>query len=442
MRRVRSLVLSLLRHTPRLRFAARRAYWTLRGCQYRHLARHVDVDERMVFFEAYGGRSFACSPKALYLAMVEDERFAGYRFVWSFKKGACPEGFPACAETSLCGGALASAASRTSVVVRGSREYFDALARAGFIVVNNRLPEYVTPKSSQIYIQCWHGTPLKRLGYDVVPEAGGALNTASELAQRFGMDARKWTYLLSPSAFASEHLADAFGLAREHRAAVVLEEGYPRNDYLARVAKDQRLCVTARAQMGVPEGKRTVLYAPTWRDDSYASDVGYTFDCLLDLERLKELLGDEWVVLFRAHYYIANKFDFSELDGFVIDASGVDDVNVAYAAADALITDYSSVMFDYAILRRPIILHTPDRLHYEHAVRGFYFPLSEVPGPLCTATDEVAFELQHLESYADRYGEAYERFLAGFAPLDDGCASKRVIERVFFDGLMSGGDAR
>lgn len=441
-RRVRSLAFSLLRHAPRLRFAVRRVYWALRGFQYRRLARRMDVDRRLVFFEAYGGRSFACSPKALYLAMAEDERFAGFRFVWSFKEGACPEEFPACEETSLCGGALASAASRTSVVVRGSREYFDALACAGFIVVNNRLPEYVTPKSSQVYVQCWHGTPLKRLGYDVAPEAGGALNTANELAQRFGMDARKWTYLLSPSAFASGHLADAFGLARERRAAVVLEEGYPRNDYLACVAKDQRLCTAARARMGIPKGKRVVLYAPTWRDDSYASGVGYTFDCLLDLERLKELLGDGWVVLFRAHYYIANKLDFSGLEGFVIDASAVDDVNVAYAAADALVTDYSSVMFDYAILRRPIILHAPDRPHYEHAVRGFYFPLSEVPGPLCSATDEVAFELQHLESYADRYGEAYERFLARFAPLDDGFASKRVIERVFFGGLTAEGGGR
>lgn len=428
---------------PRLRFALRRGYWALRGLQYDRLARRVEVDRRLVFFEAYGGRSFACSPKALYLDMLDDPRFAGWRFVWSFKEGRCPEGFPACDGASLGGGLPASGGPRTSVVVRGSQEYFNALAEAGTIIINTRLPEYVTPKSSQVFVQCWHGTPLKRLGYDVNPEAGGALNTSGELAQRFDMDSRKWTYLLSPSPYATEHLADAFGLERERRSSVVLEEGYPRNDFLARAAADISVCQAARARLGVPEGKKALLYAPTWRDDSYASGVGYTFDCLLDLERLKKALSDDWVVLFRAHYYIANRLDLAGLEGFVIDVSGEDDVNIAYAAADALVTDYSSVMFDFALLRRPIILHAPDRLHYERVIRGFYFPLSEVPGPLYSATDEVLFELQHLQSYGERYGAAYERFVAKFAPLDDGRAAKRVIERVFFGGeRLSGGEAR
>lgn len=437
--RLRPALLRLLHYTPRLRFAVRRGYWALRGLQYSRLARRAETDRCLVFFEAYGGRSFACSPKALYLEMLDDPRFAGWRFVWSFKEGRCPEGFLACADASSCAAPPASDGLRTSVVVRGSREYFNALAAAGTIIVNTRLPEYVTPKPSQVFVQCWHGTPLKRLGYDVPSDAGGALNTADELARRFGMDSKRWTYLLSPSPYATRHLSDAFGLEPARRSGVVLEEGYPRNDFLARAAADASLCQAARIHLGVPEGKKTLLYAPTWRDDSYASGVGYTFDCLLDLERLKTALSDDWVVLFRAHYYIANKLDLAGLEGFVIDVSGEDDVNVAYAAADVLVTDYSSVMFDFALLRRPIILHAPDRRHYERAVRGFYFPLSEVPGPLYSTTDEVAFELLHLRSYGERYGAAYERFVAKFAPLDDGGASRRVIERVFFSGDRAGG---
>lgn len=398
---------------------------------YDRMAQGAGVDRRLVFFEAYGGRSFACSPKALYLALLKDPRFTEYRFVWSFKDGKLPDASGFGGRLSL--DSLSSQdAARTSFVARGSEGYFAALAQAGAIVVNTRLPEYVTPKPSQVYVQCWHGTPLKRLGYDVASEAGGALNTASELAYRFGLDARKWTYLLSPSPYASEHLADAFGLEASRRAGVVLEEGYPRNDFLVRVRHDASLCAAARARLGVPEGRKALLYAPTWRDDSYSSGVGYTFDCLLDLRRMRELLSDEWVVLFRAHYYIANKFDFAELDGFVVDVSPVDDVNLAYAAADALVTDYSSVMFDFAILRRPIILHAPDRLHYERAVRGFYFPLSEVPGPVYDETDEVAFELKTLDLYEARYGKSYEAFVDKFAPLDDGRASERVVERIFF----------
>lgn len=425
------MVLSALRHFPRLRILIRRIYWAMRRRGYDRMAQSVGVDRRLVFFEAYGGRSFACSPKALYLALLKDPRFAEHRFVWSFRGGKLPDASSFEGWLSL-DGLSSQAVARTSFVARGSEEYFAALAQAGTIVANTRLPEYVTPKPDQAYVQCWHGTPLKRLGYDVAPEAGGALNTASELAYRFGLDARKWTYLLSPSPYASEHLADAFGLEASRRADVVLEEGYPRNDFLARAKADASLCADARARLGVPEGKKVLLYAPTWRDDSYSSGVGYTFDSLLDLQRMKELLSDEWVVLFRAHYYIANKFDFAELDGFAIDASSIDDVNVVYAAADALVTDYSSVMFDFAILRRPIILHAPDRLHYERAVRGFYFPLSEVPGPVYDETDEVAFELKTLDLYEARYGKSYEAFVRKFAPLDDGHASERVVERIFF----------
>lgn len=432
--KVRSTALSALRHFPRLRILVRRAYWAMRRCGYDRMAQGVDVDRHLVFFEAYGGRSFACSPKALYLALLEDSRFANYRFVWSFKDGKLPD-VSGCGGCSSLGGFSPQDAARTSFVVRGSEDYFAALAQAGAIIVNTRLPEYVTPKPDQVYVQCWHGTPLKRLGYDVAPEAGGALNTANELAYRFGLDSRKWTYLLSPSPYASEHLADAFGLVASRRESVVLELGYPRNDFLPRAKDDASLCAVARARLGVPEGKKALLYAPTWRDDSYSSGVGYTFDCLLDLKRMKELLSDEWVVLFRAHYYIANKFDFAELDGFVVDVSSVDDVNLVYAAADALVTDYSSVMFDFAILRRPIILHAPDRLHYERAVRGFYFPLSEVPGPVYDETDEVAFELKTLNLYEARYGRSYEAFVRKFAPLDDGRASERVVERIFFDGV-------
>ena len=229
----------------------------------------------------------------------------------------------------------------------------ETLARAGCIVVNNRLPEYVYPKDDQVYVQCWHGAPLKRLGYDVEIEMESALNTTNELAERFGMDARKWTHLLSPSPYASKHLADAFGLPLEKRGSVIVEEGYPRNDALVRSRGDESVRARLRDSLGVPEGKRVLLYAPTWRDDSYQDGVGYTFDYLLDFDLMRQQLGDEWVVLFRPHYYIANQFDFSAYEGFVIDVSKVDDVNDLYLASDVLLTDYSSVMFDYANLRSP-----------------------------------------------------------------------------------------
>lgn len=423
-RLVRSAGLGILRHLPRTRLFVRKSYWHLQGRKYDRLASRVPVDERLVFFESFGGRSFSCSPRALYLEMLGQERFSGYRFVWSFKGAA---------RTQEAAGERALLDPRTTVVQRGSEAYFRALASAKVLVLNTRLPEYVTPKPDQVFVQCWHGTPLKRLGYDVKIETTNALNTTRELADRFGMDAEKWTYLLSPSPYTSEHLADAFGLARERRPRVVLEEGYPRNDELARAAADptgarQR---ELRERLGIPAGKKVLLYAPTWRDDSYQAGVGYTFDYLIDFDLLARELGDEWVVLFRPHYYIANSFDFSAYEGFVIDVSGWPNVNELYIAADALVTDYSSVMFDYAILRRPILLFVPDIEKYAQDIRGFYLDLAEIPGPRCVTTEELAGCLMDLEGYWDAYRTRYDAYVRRFCPKDDGHASARVIDRIW-----------
>ena len=423
-RALRSAGLGILRYMPKTRLMVRKRYWAREGRKYNKLAQATPVDEKLVFFESFGGRSFSCSPRAIYLAMLKQDRFADYRFVWCFKGAR---------RTGEAGEEGLLANDRTQIVQRGSGEYFKALASSKVLVLNTRLPEYVDPKPDQIFVQCWHGTPLKRLGYDVQIETTNALNTTQELADRFGLDAQKWTYLLSPSAYTSQHLADAFGLPEERRASVVLEEGYPRNDEIALAhadatnAKQREL----REQLGIPEGKKALLYAPTWRDDSYKAGVGYTFDYLIDFDLLRRELGDEWVVLFRPHYYIANHFDFSAYEGFVIDVAKWSNINELYIAADALVTDYSSVMFDYAILRRPIMLFVPDYETYANDIRGFYFDLKEIPGPHCMETGELVDTLKDLDGYWKKYRSAYADYVKRFCPKDDGHAAERVIDRVW-----------
>ena len=423
-RLTRAAGLGVLRHLPRTRLLVRKVYWRRQGRKYDRLASGVSVDEKLVFFESFGGRSLSCSPRAIYLSMLGQPRFDDYRFIWSFKGAELAEQMRSSEEL---------ADPHVTVVQRGSEEYFRALAASKVLVLNTRLPEYVTPKPEQVFVQCWHGTPLKRLGYDVKIETTNALNTTSELADRFGMDAAKWTYLLSPSPYTSQHLADAFGLPEERRAKVIIEEGYPRNDEIALAAADpmQARRTRVRALLGIPEGKRALLYAPTWRDDSYQAGVGYTFDYLIDFDLLRRELGEEWVVLFRPHYYIANHFDFSAYEGFVIDVSAWNNVNDLYIAVDALVTDYSSVMFDYAILRRPIMLFVPDYDTYANDIRGFYFDLSEIPGPHCRETGELVRTLRDPDGYWASYGEAYDAYVRRFCPKDDGHAAERVIERVW-----------
>lgn len=415
-RAARTAAFAVLRHTPRLRLMVRHTYWRVQRWRYERLSKGVTMDARQVFFEAYGGRSISCSPKALYQAMLADGRYDGYRFVWSVR-----EKEREAAEREL--------GDRTRIVTRGSRDYYEALAGSGTLILNTRLPEYVWPRKGQTYVQCWHGTPLKRLGYDVTIETSNALNTTAELASRFGLDACKWTYLLSPSAYTTRHLCDAFGLPEGKRGAVVIEEGYPRNDELAR--NDDVTLASICKRLGIPDGRKVLLYAPTWRDDSYRAGVGYTFDYLLDLDLLRRELGEGWTVLFRAHYYIANEFDFLAYGDFVVDVSGVDDVNDLYLAADVLVTDYSSVMFDYANTGRPMVLFVPDRKHYDESIRGFYLDFDAIPAPKCETSEQVADQLRQLDTWPERYGDAYRAFRQTYCPHDDGRASERVLERVF-----------
>jgi CDP-glycerol glycerophosphotransferase len=416
---IKKQVLGFLRRTPRLRRVVREMTWRLKRIRYERLVRKVVSEPRTILFESYGGRSYACSPKALFEALYEDRRFDGWHFIWAFRE---PEEKVALLPKT-----------RVTLVKRMSREYLRACARATYWIANNRMPEFLYPRPEQTYVQCWHGTPLKRLGFDVAADAQAALNTAAELAGRFAIDAKKWTWLLSPSPYTSEHLTSAFGRSADQKS-LVIEEGYPRNDAIVATSQSPSTGEEIEAikqRLGNPLDKQVLLYAPTWRDDSYQAGVGYTQDALLDFELLQRTLEADWVILLRAHYYIANHLNINQWQGFVYDVSRIEDVNDLYLISDALLTDYSSVFFDFANTSRPLLFYWPDLDHYGDRVRGFYFDPKTLPGPQCRTSEEVASALGDIDGWHVRYGSAYETFRQTFCPKDDGNATKRVIEKLF-----------
>ena len=409
-----------MRHTPKTRLTARKVYWGLQQKRYEWLAAKTSVDDKLVFFESFYGRWYADSPKALYEQMLQDSRFDDFVFVWSFKSDV---------DTA----AFALDWDRTVVVAHGRNDYFEALSMAKYLVANVRLPEYVYPMEGQAFVQCWHGTPLKKLAADVSVQTNAALNTADELAWRYAIDSRKWAYLLSASPYASEHLASAFSLPAGRKGAVVLEVGDPGNDVLVQAKANPQLACAARERLGIPAGKKALLYAPTWRDDSYKAGQGYLLGHLPDFDLLRQRIGAGWVVLFRPHYNIVDSFDFAAYDGFVIDASKSPDISECMLASDALASDYSSVIFDYGNTGKPLLLYVPDLEHYESKLHDFYFDIREVPGPLCRTSEELCDAVLALDTYHSRFGRAYEAFTERFCPFDDGHASERVLQRVFGD---------
>ncbi|MGH3303540.1 MAG: CDP-glycerol glycerophosphotransferase family protein, partial [Streptosporangiaceae bacterium] len=300
---------------------------------------------------------------------------------------------------------------------------WDALARSAYLVSNDDMPRGFTKRPGQLYLQTWHGTPLKRIGFDVakMQSVGG-----SEYLRLLAHDIACWDVLLSPSPVSTPILQRAFRFGGE-----VLESGYPRNDILA---SDDGAAIAARARerIGVPAGKRVVMYAPTWRDNQFYASGRYRFDLRLDLDRAWHELGDDYVILLRGHHQMADDVPAGARRGFVVNVTGYPDVAELFLASDALITDYSSMMCDFAVTGRPMLFFTYDLTDYRDSVRGLYVDLErEAPGPLLASSDEVIGAIGSLETISARYQDAYAAFVAKFCPLDDGKAGARVCDRLF-----------
>ena len=408
-------VFDFVKGHPGLRLTLRRLLRVLRAGVYRLRTLGVRPDTHTVLFCSYHGKSASCSPRAVYERMRVLPEFEGYRFLWAVGE---PDRF-----------ADLAAEPRTEVIPFGGAAFERAMAGAGYWIFNITLPEHISPRRGQTYLQCWHGTPLKRLGYDI-NEDGNAMNSLAEIHRKYRLEGEKVDYFLSPSPFASKCFRSAWQLDRWGKGDAILEVGYPRNDRLVNASEEERTAL--RRKLGIPEGKRAVLYTPTFRDDQHISGQGYAYRPGVDFGELRQKLGDDWVILFRAHYLVASAFDFTAYPGFVLDVSGVADINDLYIASDLMITDYSSTMFDYAVLRRPILFYMYDLEQYRDRLRGFYFDLNELPGTILTRQDELAPAILHTKDFV--WTDEWEAFRQRFAPLEDGKAADRVIRALLKEG--------
>jgi CDP-glycerol glycerophosphotransferase len=311
-----------------------------------------------------------------------------------------------------------------TAVLRGTREYFDALARSRFIVSNDDMTAPFRKRDGQVYVQTWHGTPLKRIGFDIEnPQFISGTAYFDHLAR----DVAQWDLLVSPNPFSTPIMRRAFRYEGE-----IAEDGYPRNDLL-HGPDAAKTAAEVRARLGLPPGKRVVLYAPTWRDNQvYANGKRYRFDMRLDLEQAWKALGDDYVFLIRGHHQMADDAPSGMRPDFAINVTAYPDIAELYLVSDVLLTDYSSAMFDFAVTGRPMVFFTYDLAEYRDKLRGFYFDFeAQAPGPLLATSAEVVSALEDIDDLAASYHDAYQRFAEKFCPLDDGHAAARLCDRIF-----------
>lgn len=367
------------------------------------------VDKRMILFESYWGRQFACSPRALFEELCRSGARKKYKIVWAFEE---PERFRE----------LFLEYKNVRLVRYHSREHIACYARAGFWITNSRTPAGIWKKRGQTYIQTWHGTPLKKIGCDVVNHQD--IPAANRRTYRnYRKEGRQLDYLVSPSPFYTEKLGSALDM--KNMAGRVLEAGYPRNDCLFTFTGADVSAL--KEELGIPRDKKVILYAPTWRENQHEAGVGYTYRMGLDLQGLKEELAPDYVILFRVHYMVRRLFDFNEYEGFLYDVSDYSDISRLYTIADMLVTDYSSVFFDFANLKRPILFYMYDFQEYKEELRDFYFDISLLPGPVIKEEANLGRAVRELED-SFVYDEKYQAFNKRFNPHPQPC-SKEVLKR-------------
>jgi CDP-glycerol glycerophosphotransferase (TagB/SpsB family)/glycosyltransferase involved in cell wall biosynthesis len=392
-----------LREVKRRLAPLKRPVGTLVTRSHYRLQRLLPVRDDLAVFSAYWNNGYACNPAAIHRKLLE--LAPQVRTVWVLKdKGDAdlPEG--------------------TERVRPGSFGYWRAMARARYFVNNVNFANGWIKRPEQIEVQTHHGTPLKRMGIDLAdyPAALGPMKLR-DLMRRVD----RWDYSLTSNRYTTKIWDRAYPAQY-----APLEYGYPRNDVL--VTADAAAVAAARRALDLPHGTKAILYAPTHRD--YLGRLHSP----IDLERFARLLGPGYVVLARGHYFYEGGLSGADPNAGreadtarIVDVSGHPSVEQLYLAADCLLTDYSSVMFDYANLDRPIVVYANDWDLYRKT-RGTYFDIHTLPpGPVVATEGDLAEVFRSDRWKGAEADEARAMFRARFCEFDDGSAAERVVRKVF-----------
>lgn len=378
---------------------------------FNFLSSHLSIKKNTILFESFNGKLPSDNPYYIYLDLVE--KHPDWRIYWGIKKN-----FKLDAEKNF---------PEINFISRFSIRWLLVATQTNFWIFNSRMPHWLKKNKETIYIQTWHGTPLKKLGLDIDTILMPGTDTET-YKKNFIYESDRWNYLIAPNQYSKRIFQRAF-----HFKNSFLDIGYPRNDILVNAKNDVEYIEKIKKKIvGDSQGK-IILYAPTWRDDYYVSKGNYKFFMPFDLEKVIEALDEEDILILRPHYLVGESIDIQKYEKNVR-ISLDDNINDLYLISDVLITDYSSVMFDFAILRKPIIFYAYDLMHYKEQLRGFYFDyFKELPGPICKTSNEfyeALNDIKNIGEFNKRYETKYASFYNRFCQWEKGNASTQVTDLV------------
>ncbi|MGE8206622.1 CDP-glycerol glycerophosphotransferase family protein [Heyndrickxia sp. NPDC080065] len=359
------------------------------------------INEKMIFYEAYHGQSMTGNPYAVFKYLIEHPSFQNYLHVWAIKdKAEIQEDY--------------KKKPNVYFVRYQSIAYVKCLATAKYLINDTTFPYYFHKRKEQIYVNIWHGTPLKTMGIDI---KNRGLSDHKNIQRNFLFA----DYMVNPNQFTAEKLLKSHEVYTIFNGKV-LDTGYPRVDLMFHADKEK-----LRKKLSIPSHKNIILYAPTWRG-KLGEEKNESEKLLHDIQQIQKNISDEYVVLLKSHYYAYKFFKEQKMESICV--PNRIDTNELLSIVDLLITDYSSIFFEFLPTNKSIIFYTYDAEEYVEE-RGTYIDLDELPGPICKTVNDVIKSIHHLDDEKRRHQESYDIFLKKYCYHDDGKATSRIVDIVF-----------
>ncbi|QBP17978.1 CDP-glycerol glycerophosphotransferase family protein [Acetilactobacillus jinshanensis] len=369
----------------------------------------LPVKKNYYLFESFNGKDVSDNPAAIYKQLVHDDPSTRDRAYFGVKPGMYKE--------------LHEKYPNVHLLKRFMPKWIYCTARAQFWIFNSRMPTWWRKNKGTVYIQTWHGTPLKKLGLDMKQVEMPGTST-KRYKKHFKKETQRWDYLIAPNLYSEKIFKSAFAFKNRF-----LKIGYPRNDVLYRDDRPEVIKRLKKSLLGRSD-VHVITYAPTWRDDDYITRGAYRFELKFSLKEFFKHVPKDTILIIRPHYLIKSKIDVGKFKDRVKVMRDVD-ISKLYLISDLLITDYSSVMFDYANLNRPMLFFSYDLAHYRNTLRGFYFDYQkDIPGPLATTADQLYKDLDVYTKHHGfpEYAEKMKQFRHKYCTWESADSSEKVVQ--------------
>jgi len=363
------------------------------------------IDQNIIFYESYHGKAMNDNPFAIFKHLINNEEYKNFTHIWALNDQDNPYA------------QKYKGLKNVRFVKVHSEEYIKYLTKAKYLINNVTFPTYFQKKDGQVYINTWHGTPLKTLGKDMEGPIGQHKNIQRNFLHS--------DYILSPNQFTSEKLIDSHDLTGIYNGEII-EEGYPRMDLTFNTDKEE-LRKTLENFIELDPNKKVILYAPTWRGE-VGSVSNINEELFNHISELNEKIPDDYQLVLKVHTLL---FKYIEHDEQLMNKCIPDciDTNELLSLVDILITDYSSIFFDYMATNKPILYFMYDKEQYLKR-RGMYLDINTLAGPICKTTDELAKCIKNIESIQEQYQSVYQEMNEVYIKRV-GDATQKVVDIVF-----------